>query len=239
MTHLGIWLKKRNAEEEFQKQHIENAIFFDSDKNSNKKKELPHGHFLPTIENHEKAISEMGILNTDQIVIYCHSDLISSCRAWFQFIYFGHNPKLVSVLNGGMKKWKLESKKVTNKQTKIQPSKYNAKENKNMIKIKLEIEQNIKKKQNIISEEEFNKEIKELRVKIKTFRAEKDEMVKYINKLQKQELTILYEKINPIIQNYMEANSIEIILDVKNIIIGKASSNITEDIIKDINKKFN
>ena len=123
--------------------------------------------------------------------------------------------------------------------------KINKENNKNIEKLKIKdeelknLEQNIKKKQNIISEEEFNKEIKELRVKIKIFRAEKDEMVKYINKLQKQELTILYEKINPIIQNYMEANSIEIILDVKNIIIGKASSNITEDIIKDINKKFN
>ena len=123
--------------------------------------------------------------------------------------------------------------------------KINKENNKNIEKLKIKdeelknLEQNIKKKQNIISEEEFNKKIKELRVKIKTFRAEKDEMVKYINKLQKQELTILYEKINPIIQNYMEANSIEIILDKKNIIIGKASSNITEDIIKDINKKFN
>ena len=56
----------------------------------------------------------MGILNTDRIVIYCYSDLISSCRAWFQFLYFGHDPKLVSVLNGGMKKWKLENRKVTN-----------------------------------------------------------------------------------------------------------------------------
>ena len=88
----------------------------------------------------------MGIENTDRIIIYCYSDLISSCRAWFQFLYFGHDPKLVSVLNGGMKKWKLEGRQVTNIKTKVVPSKYKANENKNMIKIKSQIVENIKKK---------------------------------------------------------------------------------------------
>ena len=140
-------VKNRNAIEEYNKEHIENAVFFDLDKNSNQKKDLPHGHFLPSINEHEKTISKMGILNTDRIIIYCYSDLISSCRAWFQFIYFGHNPKLVSVLNGGLKKWKLEGRKVTNLKTKIIPSNYKAKENKNMIKVKSQIDENIKKKE--------------------------------------------------------------------------------------------
>ena len=139
--------KNRNAFEEYNREHIKNAIFFDLDKNSNQKKDLPHGHFLPSKSNHEKAVSKMGILNADRIIIYCHSDLISSCRAWFQFLYFGHDPKLVSVLNGGMKKWKLEGRKVTNKKTRIIPTKYKANENINMIKIKSEINENIKKKE--------------------------------------------------------------------------------------------
>ena len=140
-------VKNRNAIEEYNKEHIENAIFFDLDKSSNQRKNLPHGHFLPSTSDHEKNISEMGILNTDRIIIYCYSNLISSCRAWFQFLYFGHNPKLVSVLNGGMKKWKLEGRKTTNAKTKIIPSKYKAKKNNNMIKIKSQIDENIKKKE--------------------------------------------------------------------------------------------
>ena len=139
--------KNRNAIEEYNKEHIEKAIFFDLDKNSNQIKDLPHGHFLPLVSDHEKNISEMGISNTDKIIIYCHSDLISSCRAWFQFLYFGHDPKLVSVLNGGMKKWKLEGRKVTNLKTKIISSKYKAKENKNMIKLKSQVDENINKKE--------------------------------------------------------------------------------------------
>jgi thiosulfate/3-mercaptopyruvate sulfurtransferase len=143
-------VKNRNAFEEYKKEHIKNAIFFNLDKNSNQNKDLVHGHFLPSKEDHERSISKMGILNTDRVIIYCHSDLISSCRAWFQFIYFGHPKKLVSVLNGGMKKWKLESKKVTSDKTKIKPSNYIANENKNMIKIKSQIDTNIKKKEFII-----------------------------------------------------------------------------------------
>ena len=38
----------------------------------------------------------MGINNDDKIVIYDNSDVISSCRCWYNLIYFGHNPKLVT-----------------------------------------------------------------------------------------------------------------------------------------------
>jgi thiosulfate/3-mercaptopyruvate sulfurtransferase len=142
--------KNRNAIEEYNKAHIQNAIFFDLDKNSNQRKDLVHDHFLPSTNDFEKFISEMGILNSDRIIIYCYSDLISSCRAWFQFLYFGHDPKLVSILNGGMKKWKLENREVTNVKTKIVPSKYTARENMEMIKIKSQIDENIKKKEFVI-----------------------------------------------------------------------------------------
>jgi len=140
-------VKNRNAIEEYNNEHIKNAVFFDLDKNSNQGKNLAHNHFLPIITSHEKSVSELGILNTDRIIIYCYSDLISSCRAWFQFIYFGHDPRLVSILDGGMKKWKLENKNVTSLKTKIIPCKYKARENYNMVKVKSQIEENIKKKE--------------------------------------------------------------------------------------------
>ena len=139
-------IKNRNATKEFENEHIENTVFFDLDKNSNQNKDFPHPHFLPSLGDHEKNVSNLGIKNSDRIIFYCNSDLISSCRAWFQFLYFGHDPKLVSVLNGGLKKWKLENKRVTNAKTKIIPSKYIAKENENMIKIKQQIDENIIKK---------------------------------------------------------------------------------------------
>ena len=68
---------------------------------------------LASKENWEKIVSEMGLNNDDNIVVYDNSDVISSCRCWFNFIYFGHNPKLVHVLNGGLKKWIKENNEVT------------------------------------------------------------------------------------------------------------------------------
>ena len=64
-------------------------------------------------------------------------------------------------------------------------------------------------------------------------------MVKDITNFKKEELKKLYKKINPIIQSYMEENNISIILDMKNIVIGKTSSNITEEIIDKINIELN
>ena len=59
------------------------------------------------------SIFRHGINNDDKLVIYDNSDVVSSCRCWFNFIYFGHDPNLVHVLNGGLKKWITENKKVT------------------------------------------------------------------------------------------------------------------------------
>ena len=137
---------KRNASNEYKKEHIENAIFFDLDKNSNQQIDLPHNHFLPNKREWEYTLSQMGISNNDKIIIYDNSDLISSCRCWFQFLYFGHSKNLVFILNGGFKKWMLENRKVTDKIPKTGSSKYFAKENKDMIKIKSQIDENIEKK---------------------------------------------------------------------------------------------
>ena len=99
-------------------------------------------------------------------------------------------------------------------------------------------EDQLKQKKNIVSKEEIEKEVVELRTKIKNFRKEKNNMVKNINDIKNKELSILYKKINPIIQSYMEENNIEILLDIKNIIMGKSNSNITNSIIEEINKKL-
>ncbi len=101
------------------------------------------------------------------------------------------------------------------------------------------MEESINQKKNILSKDELNKEITQLKLNINKFMKEKDMMVKNINELKKKELNNLYKKINPIIQSYMDENNIKILLDVKNIIIGKSDLNITDDIIKEINKKLN
>ena len=135
---------KRNGLEEYDKNHIPNAIFFDLDANSKKNTDLPH--MLVDSINWEKIVSKMGIKNNDRIVVYDNSDVISSCRCWFNFIYFGHDPNLVHVLNGGLQKWIDENRDLTKSKTNIQISKYQSFEKKEFVKDKKSIDQNIKEK---------------------------------------------------------------------------------------------
>ena len=134
----------RNAYEEYKKEHIKNAIFFDIDKFSNKKTELPH--MLPNEEEWEKIVSNLGITNEDRIIVYDNSDVISSCRCWYTFIFFGHNPNLISVLNGGFLKWKKENRETSDKVSNYKKKNYRAKKIPQLVKSKEEIDKNILEK---------------------------------------------------------------------------------------------
>ena len=132
---------KRNGFEEYKQHHISKAIFFDLDDNSNKNTSLPH--MLVEKNDWEKIVGKMGIKKNDKIVIYDNSDVVSSCRCWFNFIYFGHDPKLIYVLNGGLNKWIKEKRKVTKNLPIIKQSHYECFEIKELVKNKIFIDENI------------------------------------------------------------------------------------------------
>ena len=156
---------QRNGLEEYNKDHIPNAIFFDLDKNSKINTDLPH--MLTDIKSWEKIMGDMGIENKDEIVVYDNSDVISSCRCWYNLIYFGHNPKLVHVLDGGFKKWKKENKITNSKEVIIKTSVYSCKENTELVKNKKQIDENINTKEfNVVdarSRERFEGKVAEPR----------------------------------------------------------------------------
>ena len=132
----------RNAYKEFLSEHIENSQFFDLDRNSELDSTLPH--MLPSKKKWQEIISSYGISNQDKIVIYDNSDVISSCRCWYMFVYFGHDVSKIFILNGGLKKWKIDNKKITNNLTSISKTNYLAKEIKGLVLSKLQINENIK-----------------------------------------------------------------------------------------------
>ena len=98
-------------------------------------------------------------------------------------------------------------------------------------------ENEIKIKKNIISEEEFKKEVENLKKQLAEFNKKKDLMVKEFSELKNDELEALFAKINPIIQNYMKENSIEILMNSKNIFIGNIKADLTQLLINEINSK--
>tara|TARA_B100001063_G_C16661228_1_gene501181 strand:+ start:406 stop:915 length:510 start_codon:yes stop_codon:yes gene_type:complete len=112
----------------------------------------------------------------------------------------------------------------------------------NIAKIKT-IENEIKKEneeltklKNIITEEEFNKKLLTLKKKIDDFNILKNKLSNELNKFKKKEIKLFFEKINPIIEKYMEQNSIALIFDKKNIFVGRSDYDMTQELLDLINK---
>ena len=100
------------------------------------------------------------------------------------------------------------------------------------------IELELQSKQNIISEQAFNEEVKKIQDKINHFNEEKKQMVKKFTDFKKNELQNVFKSITPIIKNYMEQNSINIIFNSKDIVIADTNLDITKNILDEINKKL-
>ena len=103
----------------------------------------------------------------------------------------------------------------------------------------LDEENEHKNKKNIISSDEFNNEVKILQIKIKELRNEKKLLANNFNELKNKEFNELLKKYNVVIQDFMNKNSIDIIIDKKNIYIGKVSSDLTKLILDQINNLYN
>ncbi len=99
-------------------------------------------------------------------------------------------------------------------------------------------EKDLEIKKNILSENELNKQIDDLKVQIVQFKKEKDRMVKEFNIYKKNELSSLMQEMNPIISEYVKEKSIDLVLDKKNILIGKTSYDITQNILELVNTKL-
>tara|TARA_Y100001970_G_C14195199_1_gene837633 strand:+ start:523 stop:1026 length:504 start_codon:yes stop_codon:yes gene_type:complete len=101
------------------------------------------------------------------------------------------------------------------------------------------LENEITKVKNIISKDELNKKINNLKKKVLIFRDNKQLKLKEYNEIKNKELENYFKKISPVVQEFMKVKSIKIIIDRKNIFIADSNYDITEDLIKFLNKKIN
>ena len=115
---------------------------------------------------------------------------------------------------------------------------------KNISKLK-KIEEKLKKEEseiisqkNILTKEEYEKKIIDLREKARKFRKERNENINNLNNQRLQATTKIINLIKPILSEYSEKNSISIIIDKKNVIIGKTTLDITDDILKIVDEKI-
>jgi Skp family chaperone for outer membrane proteins len=99
-------------------------------------------------------------------------------------------------------------------------------------------ENNIKSKKDIISKEELDKNIKLFKMNLKKFNDKKQSMEKELNKLQNKKMNEFINQINVILEKYMNDQSVDIMFNSNNILIGKKSINKTQEILKLVNEKI-
>ena len=113
-------------------------------------------------------------------------------------------------------------------------------ENIKILKSKEEIlkteEENLFKQKNIISNEAYNEKVKNLQNKVKIFRSEKNQLVTAFKKHRENKINDFIKIVDNILGEYVKANSIDLVLNKKDIIMGKNSFNITEEILKKVNE---
>ena len=101
-----------------------------------------------------------------------------------------------------------------------------------------EKKETINKTKNISSKEKLKKDINLFNKELEIYKVEKNNLLNKFKKKKQQDLENFLIDINPIIQEYMKSNSIDIVLDKKQIFIGNSKNDITQDILDLVNKTF-
>ena len=90
---------------------------------------------------------------------------------------------------------------------------------------------------NVLSKEDFENTIKELRSEISNYQKERNKTSNEIAKQRINASTKLIKKLTPILEEYSKKNSIRIIVQKKHIVMGKKEDDITKDILDLVNQK--
>ena len=103
-------------------------------------------------------------------------------------------------------------------------------------KILKDQETQIIKQKNIISEDSYKEKVNNLKNKIDIFKKDKDKLVKNFNQLRQQEINEFIKLVDQILGEYVEKNAIDLVLNKKDILMGKNKYNITNEILELVNK---
>ena len=99
-------------------------------------------------------------------------------------------------------------------------------------------EEKILKQKNILKNEEFNSKVDELRDKYKSYQDLKNNKNEEINKIRNDAGSKILKIVNEILSDYSTDKEISLIIEKKSIVIGKTQLDVTEDILKLLNKKI-
>ena len=119
----------------------------------------------------------------------------------------------------------------------------------NLEKIKLQSLQNEEKKlkeeenkilstKNLLTQDEYIKNVNTFKKKIPIYQKKKKDIINNLQKKRNTEVMRFLKMTNPLIESIMEKNSIDILIEKKNIFIAKSNTDITNVVIDKINKNI-
>jgi len=113
----------RDARAEYLAGHLPGALFFDLDAVSDADTSLPH--MLPSEEGFARAMTALGLKDSDDLVIYDGTGAnMSAARAWWMFRAFGH--PAAALLDGGSAKWRREGRPLETGAVTLAPGRFTA-----------------------------------------------------------------------------------------------------------------
>ena len=114
------------------------------------------------------------------------------------------------------------------------------KENEKLLKIEKSLvskEQEILKQKNVLSEDELNKKIIDLRKEINDFQSKKRLLNKKFNEMRLNITNQMAQSLNLILSKYADENDISLVIQKKFIVIARSGLDITSEILKIFNKE--
>ncbi len=114
--------------------------------------------------------------------------------------------------------------------------------NSNLEKLKIDKDQLTKEKneienlKNILSKDEYNKKKMLFENNVVSFKEKKSKLQASLEKTKEKELNLFFNNLNEILKNYMNENSIIVVLDKKNIIMANTEIDISNKILNIVNK---
>jgi thiosulfate/3-mercaptopyruvate sulfurtransferase len=121
----------RDARAEYLAGHLPGALFFDLDAVSDPDTSLPH--MLPSEEGFARAMTALGLRDSDDLVIYDGTGAnMSAARAWWMFRAFGH--PAAALLDGGWAKWRREGRPLETGPVTLAPGRFTARLNRGAVR---------------------------------------------------------------------------------------------------------
>lgn len=132
----------RHAMAEYRQMHIQGAVFFDIETICDPVS--PYPHMLPDESTMSAEAGALGMGGARHVVTYDSLGVFSSPRLWWMLRTFGH--RKVSVLDGGLPKWRAEQRPVDDKIVMARPVEFAAKLNRDAVRDMSQIMGNLKER---------------------------------------------------------------------------------------------